>query len=212
MTNTTARTTLINALNVANDNYKARNNCTTSSGDVVKGIKLLNQMTDATLNEAAKFCDIENVALCIRSNANVKKSLRSIDFLNFLASGDLSDLKGSTKTLTLELIGLIGGAKNRAGLFYAATGKGTEHSSDELENASLCRKFRDLMGRIGVTTENTQNSVSFSDNGLAQAFNLVKPDDKGFMKINKSKAFNRMIKLLEARSSYDLQQHFAKQK
>lgn len=209
MKNANARNTLIQALNVANANYKARNNCTTSSDDVLKALIAIDRMTDATLNEASKFCDIELVAQCIATNENVKKSRRSIDMLNFLASGDLSDLKGSCKTLALCLIGLIAGAKNHNALFYAATGKGTEHSSDELENASLCRKFRDLMGRIGVTTVGTQKSVSFSDKGLSEAFNLVKPTpDNVFIEIKKSKTLNRIVKLLEARSEYDLQQHF----
>lgn len=211
MTNTTARNTLINALNVANENYKARNNTTTSSNDVKTALRTLEQMTDATLNEALKFCDVEQVAKCIRENANVKKTCRSIDFLNFLASGDLSDLKGSCKTLTLEMVGLIAGAKNRAGLFYASTGKGSEHSSDELENASLCRKFRDIAGRIGVTTEPTQHSVSFGKFGLAEAFNMTKPTPDNFHEIKKSKTFNRWLKLLETRSAHDLQQYFVKQ-
>lgn len=128
------------------------------------------------------------------NNAPVKVGKRFAQVLAVLAGGDAArHLKGSARTLFLAVGAVcVAGAKGRDGLQFAVTGKGNEHSSDQVSLA-VARKMR----KLGVTSPAsfaTQYSVCFAPSGMGAALGIGRKGKKGEMpEVNQDAPMTRAI-------------------
>lgn len=114
----------------------------------------------------------------IESATNTKKPMRILQAVLFAQTTDGRYLKGSAKTFLLQFCALAaGGAKTRSALFFAATGKGNESTSDEI-SVTKARLILKRFGGIGEGSESTQNSVSFSKGGIAETLGVAIKDKR----------------------------------
>lgn len=132
----------------------------------------------------------------IKGATNTKKPMRILQAALFAQTTDGRYLKGSAKTFLLQFCALAAcGAKTRSSLFFAATGKGDESTSDEIsvsKSKLILRKF----GGIGEGSESTQNSVSFSKGGIAETLGVAVKDKRtGMPAINLD---NKVAQALDA--------------
>jgi len=167
-----------NAAYVARKGASANVNKSGVNPDIAKGLKVWSGMSDATFSAVIALCD--GIALCdaIAGTTNTKKAMRLPMFLSFIVSGDVRDLKGSARTAFLELCALVNGATNRDSLMFAATGTAKEGENVNLRDTSLARKLRMLAGSVKPSTEQTQNSVTFSAGGIAQTLGIASKDSR----------------------------------
>lgn len=142
-------------------------------GDIADGLKHWVGFTVPMYDELSKVgITEEQVITGIKNTRNVKVALRLPQILAFIATGSVTHLQGSAKTLFYEVGALAMGAKTRAALFFAATGKGDENTSDVI-NVPAIRKLQKVAGLIGATTEQTQNSVSFAKDNLGDVLGIA---------------------------------------
>lgn len=176
---------IINALTAANVSYIARTPAEkqnlTKTGiqkDIARAMGIANNISDAQAS-AIKALEVEDRIMSgINGATNTKKPMRTLEAVLFSITGDGRFLKGSAKTFILEFCGLvIAQPKTRAGLAFCATGKGNESTSDEVK-VSQARKIIKAFGEIGVSTESTQNSVSFSKGGIADVLGIARKDSR----------------------------------
>lgn len=167
------------AYNAQNVNYIARKGASAKlnksgmQSDISKGMGHFTAFT-APMFDAITALGISEQQICdgIKKTRNVKVALRLPQLLAFIASGSVDYLQGSAKTCLYETAALVMGAKTRAALFFAATGKGDENTSDVISVARV-RKLQKLAGLIGASTEQTQNSVSFAHDNLGDVLGIA---------------------------------------
>ena len=178
--------TLKNALVAANAAYIARTpdaklNKSGIQNDIAKALGIVAKMTPAQI-EAIEALEVgDSIIKGLTDATNTKKPMRTLQAVLFAVTGSGDYLKGSARTFILEFCGLaIAGAKTRAGLAYCATGKGDESTSDNVKTQKA-RAIMKAFGQVGVSTESTQNSVSFSAGGIAATLGVATKDKRSGM-------------------------------
>lgn len=175
-------TSALVALNHANETYKARTeakgakpelNTAGIQSDIAHAMRIVQGLTDPQW-EAINALDVgDSILNGMRDASNVKKPMRTIQAVMFAVTGNGAYLKGSAKTFMLEFCGLVtAGVKNRDGLRFCATGAGNEHTSDSVKTQKA-RQILKAFGAIKVSSESTQNSVSFSAGGIAAVLGVA---------------------------------------
>ena len=183
----TVKTAIIaaNAAYVARKGEKANVNKAGVNPDLAKALTIAGKVAPAQW-AAIEALDIsEQFVKGLQDASNTKKPMRTLQAVLFALTGSGEYLKGSARTFILEFCGLaIAGAKTRAGLAFCATGKGNEHTSDEVR-IQKARAIMRAFGQVGVSTESTQNSVSFSKGGIAEVLGVaIKGKRSGMPEIN----------------------------
>lgn len=175
--------TLKNALVAANASYVARTpaaklNKAGLQNDIAKALAIVAKMTPAQI-EAIEALEVgDSIIKGLTDATNTKKPMRTLQAVLFAVTGSGDYLKGSARTFILEFCGLaIAGAKTRAGLAYCATGKGDENTSDSVKTQKA-RAIMKAFGQVGVSTESTQNSVAFSQGGIAATLGVATKDKR----------------------------------
>ena len=178
--------TLKNALVAANAAYIARTpaaklNKAGLQNDIAKALGIVAKMTPAQIEAIAALEVGDSIIKGLTDATNTKKPMRTLQAVLFAVTGSGDYLKGSARTFILEFCGLaIAGAKTRAGLAYCATGKGDENTSDNVKTQKA-RAIMKAFGQVGVSTESTQNSVSFSAGGIAATLGVATKDKRSGM-------------------------------
>jgi hypothetical protein len=174
------------AVTTANENYKKKHalkanlNKNGFNPDLAKAHKIVSGMTETQLQEIEKLQVAETILASLQDATNTKKPMRILQAALFTVTGSGQYLKGSAKTFLLEFCGLVvAGAKTRKALAMCATGVGFNGDSDEMRSTA---KARELIKAFGVKTkpasEQTQNSVSFSNGGIAATLGVAKKDTR----------------------------------
>lgn len=176
---------LHSAIARANESYKTRKGLSANinkSGfnpDLAKAHKIVSGLTQAQIDEIVLLSVADKVVAGFSDASNTKKPMRIIQALLFTLTGSGSYLKGSAKTFLLEFCGLVvAGAKTRKGLAFCATAKGDSSTSDEVFSTAKAHQIMKAFGKIGIVTEQTQNSVSFSKGGIADTLGVAKKDSR----------------------------------
>ena len=183
----TVKTALIaaNAAYVARKGEKANVNKSGINPDLAKALSIAGKVAPAQW-AAIEALDVgDSIIKGLQDATNTKKPMRPLQAGVFALTGSGEYLKGSARTFILEFCGLaIAGAKTRAGLAFCATGKGNEHTSDEVK-IQKARAIMRAFGQVGVSTESTQNSVAFSAGGIAATLGVAhKGKRSGMPEIN----------------------------
>lgn len=181
-----------NAIVAANASYIARTpeadrnmNKAGVQKDLAQALDIANKVDAHVWAGVDKFGVGAQIVEAIKGTTNTKKPMRILQAVLFALTSDGRYLKGSSKTFLLQFCALAAcGAKTRAALAFAATGKGDESTSDEIsvsKSKLILRKF----GAIGGGSESTQNSVSFSKGGIAESLGVaIKEKRTGMPVIN----------------------------
>lgn len=182
---------LQSALVNANKLYIARNdapklNSEGMSANIATAYSIVSAMSETHLKEIAEMGINDVMLQCLNDASNIKKTMRITQAVMFVLTGSGKYVKSSVKTFLLEYLGIVAcGAKNRSGMKFCATGKGTEHTSDEVRNTANALKLRSALGgAVSVKSVDTQDSVGFSKGGIGEALGLCKKSGKGLPEIN----------------------------
>lgn len=199
-----SQTSIVTALNSANSAYIARKGASANlnkSGfnpDINKALQIVALITDAQIKAISALEIDAQIIAGLKDATNTKKPMRTLQALMFTITGNGAYLKGSARTFLIEFCALvIAGAKTRSALAYSATGKGDDSTSDEI-NVTKARMINRAFGAIGVSTEQTQNSVSFSKGGIAETLGIARKTARQDMPVidlsNKvAQALNAMV-------------------
>lgn len=167
-----------NALYIAREGANAKLNKAGINPSLSTALDVVEKFTDAQC-EAIKNLGIESRLIDhIKSASNVKKPVRTLQALAFIVTGNGAFLQASARTFLLEYCGLVTGeVKTRDALAFVATGKGNDMTSDRVK-VSQARKIRTAFGAVSVSSEQTQNSVSFSKGGIGEALGLTEKEKR----------------------------------
>jgi hypothetical protein len=157
------------AINRANDRYNAKTGSAHLQDDLKKARGFWDEslctFVAGMLNKA-RIDQVEFLAT-IADNMPVKAVMRASEFFACLHAKDYSKLDGVTALSILSAV--HAGAVTRSAVFFAATGRGNESTSDVVSDISLVRKLQKALRKtVGATTESTQNSRSFGTNGFCK--------------------------------------------
>lgn len=202
-TNSITRDSINNALRSASTGYIARKGegaRVSKSGlqpDVQTALLLVRDLNDTAIAGIASLMQSASVDLLagLSNISNVKVSKRIVQFLGFIETGDLGMLQGSARTAVYEIAAMLNGATNRETLAFAATGAMREGVNEStLRDVSIARKLRRIGGAVKVGSEQTQNSVTFSEKGICAILGIAKKDSrKSFPVLNESSPVLRAL-------------------
>ena len=202
---------MVAAIAQANQRWAQKENITGGiiSPDLQRALKFID--AGVTAHAVALMTEEKSpafFALVAQSLGN-KAIMRCCEFFACLSSKNYKMLDGVTALEALSCA--YAGATTRSAISFAATGKGNESTSDEVQGLALVRKLQKVLPTVASSTESTQNSRSFGANGFCRALEI------GFMQrdahkinrlvINKSNPFFRaMVKMIESASGETLKQ------
>src|SRR4051812_37363589 len=150
--------------------------------DIYKGMRAWETMSESQFTAVAMMLSGAgvNVLTGIEGATNTKKALRIPQFLSWVVSGDYRELQGSARTALLEIAALRCGAANRESLAFAAVGyvAGDKGTGVAIRDTAPIRKLQLLAGKVKHSTEQTQNSVSFSAGGIAETLGIARKDSR----------------------------------
>jgi hypothetical protein len=157
------------AISRANDRHSKKTGETGFQADLLKAGKYWDDglcVFVAGMLNRARIDQLEFLAT-IADNMPVKAVMRASEFFACLHAKDYSKLDGVTALSILSAV--HAGAVSRSAVFFAATGRGNESTSDVVSDISLVRKLQKALRKtVGATTESTQNSRSFGTNGFCK--------------------------------------------
>lgn len=172
-----------NAAYVARKGESANVNKAGVNPDIARALKIASQVTDVQWSAIEALDIAPQLVKGLTDATNTKKPMRTLEAVMFALTGNGQFLKGSARTFILEFCGLvIAGASSRAALAFCATGKGDEHTSDSVK-ISKAKMIMRAFGAIGVSTESTQNSVSFSAGGIAAVLGVAAKEKRTGMPV-----------------------------
>ncbi len=185
-----------NAYALGNAAYRARNpESGTDSKDIANGLARFERFSAAQWAGIAALGIDASIVEGIANTGNVKVLLRLPQLIDYLVTGDHRALQGSAKTAVVEALAIEAGAKTRDALRFAATGKGDENTSDQID-VSKARAFVRALGGtlISASTEPTQNSVAFARGNLLAILGIAhKTDRRGMPELNRDSGLYRAI-------------------
>lgn len=172
------------SLKVANEAYIKRNGDdavlnpkTGIQKDIERAYGFARSMSQAQLDEIVKLQAHTRLLEGLKDASSSKKPMRVLQALLFILTGSGKYLTGSSKTFLLAYCGLIfAGAKTKDGMRFCVTGKGDEHTSDQVFSTAKATKIRNAFGAVSEASYKTQKSVSFGGKGgdIASSLGLAK--------------------------------------
>jgi hypothetical protein len=157
------------AVNRANDRYNKKTGSAHLQDDLKKALGYWDDALCVFVAGMLNKARIDQVTFLatIADQMPVKAVMRASEFFACLHSKDYRMLDGVTALSILSAI--HAGAVSRSAVFFAATGRGDESTSDVVSDVSLVRKLQKALKKtVGATTESTQNSRSFGTNGFCK--------------------------------------------
>lgn len=156
------------------------------SGNIATAQRKCAMFTETHLREIAAMGINDIFLKGLQDASSIKKPMRIAQTLLFALTGNGQHVQSSVKTFLLQYLAVtVCGAKNRAGMKYAATGIGNNNSSDDMSNTANALKLREkLGGKVGLGSVETQGSVGFSVGGIGESLGLSKNDGRGLPVIN----------------------------
>jgi hypothetical protein len=157
------------AVNRANDRYNKKTGSAHLQDDLKKALGYWDDALCVYVAGMLNKARIDQVTFLatIADQMPVKAVMRASEFFACLHSKDYRMLDGVTALSILSAI--HAGAVSRSAVFFAATGRGDESTSDVVSDVSLVRKLQKALKKtVGATTESTQNSRSFGTNGFCK--------------------------------------------
>jgi hypothetical protein len=176
------------------------------SPDLSKALRFVDAQVIASTSamlEAGKI-DPVTVLQAVSERLPVKAIMRMSEFFNALSAGAYQRLDAVTCLAILS--NAYAGAKSRDAITFAVTGKGDQHTSDQVKNIELVRKLQKVCSKVGASTEQTQVSRSFGKNGFCSPLGIGRIVSGELIEVNpKNVFFKKVAKLIDDASENTLQ-------
>jgi hypothetical protein len=149
-------------------------------------------LTDATVEMLARW-GLSDDRIATFCALPVKAQKRAIEFAGAVSAKDFEKLDSVTAA-GLCALSLVGECKTEA-LFYAATRKGSESTTDAIKGQTEgFAQIHKLIGRVGGTTAPTQISRSFGKSGFVRFFDACEGIAReGSLSLNKNSRMVRSV-------------------